>query len=149
MKYDFTSILDRDGKDSIIEQAKHPAYGYFETKQEYYDSIICWQEKRNRVTGLAKECIGYENGVLGGVISALNVFCSRGDCVLLHSPTYIGFTGSLTNNGYKIVHSPLVLDAGGIWRMDFADMEEKIKKYHKNKKRLLQVRYSTGCSMIR
>ena len=52
--------------------------------------------------------------------------CSRGDKVLLHSPTYIGFTGSLENNGYKIVHSPLVQDENGIWRMDFDDMEKKI-----------------------
>lgn len=46
--------------------------------------------------------------------------------MLLHSPTYIGFTGSLGNNGYHIVHSPLVLDEDGIYRMDFADMERKI-----------------------
>ena len=78
------------------------------------------------MTGLTKEHIGYENGVLGGVISALNVLCSKGDHVLLHSPTYIGFTGSLTNNGYHIVHSPMVLDENGVYRMDFADMEKKI-----------------------
>ena len=60
------------------------------------------------------------------MVSALNVLCSRGDKVLLHSPTYIGFTGSLTNNGYDIVHSPLVKDADGVWRMDFEDMERKI-----------------------
>jgi len=65
------------------------------------------------VSGLSKEHIGYENGVLGGVVSALNVVCSRGDKVLIHSPTYIGFTGALGNNGYEIVHSPLVLDGGG------------------------------------
>ena len=64
--------------------------------------------------------------MLGGVISALNVLCSKGDNVLLHSPTYIGFTGCLTNNGYHIVHSPLVKDEAGIYRMDFADMEKKI-----------------------
>ena len=46
--------------------------------------------------------------------------------MLLHSPTYIGFTGSLDNNGYKIVHSPLVPDESGTYRMDFADMEKKI-----------------------
>lgn len=172
MKYDFTSILDRNGKDSIavnppmeaewidfapvkegfdlipmwvadmnfptvptipeamIERAKHPAYGYFDPRQEYYDSIIAWQEKRNGVTGLHKENIGYENGVLGGAISALSVFCSRGDAVLLHSPTYIGFTASLENNGYHIVHSPLKRDEQGVWRMDFEDMEKKIKENH-------------------
>ena len=166
MKYDFTSIMERKGKDAIaldnlgvgfapgvpkdgfdaipmwiadmnfplcptiseaiIERAKEPHYGYFSPRQEYFDEIIRWQETRNGVRGLTKEHIGYENGVLGGVVSALNVLCSRGDNVLLHSPTYIGFTASLNNNGYNIVHSPLVKDEQAIWRMDFADMEKKI-----------------------
>ena len=111
---------------AMIERAKHPMYGYFRPREEYYDAIIRWHESRNGVAGLTRECIGYENGVLGGVVSALNVFCSRGDKVLIHSPTYVGFTGSLTNNGYHIVHSPLVKDEGGVWRMDPADMERKI-----------------------
>lgn len=167
MKYDFTTILDRRGKDAIavdavgapnstypapkegfdvipmwvadmnfpalptiqeaiIERVKHPSFGYFNPSDEYYNSIIKWQEVHNGVTDLKPEHIGYENGVLGGVISALNVFCSRGDKVLLHSPTYVGFTGSLTNSGYHIIHSPLVKDEGGVWRMDFEDMEKKI-----------------------
>ena len=170
MKYDFTSIMDRHGKDAIavdglglrpgftpeppkegfdvipmwvadmnfptvptipeemIRRAQHPAYGYFSPTKEYFDSIIKWQETRNGVTGLTAEDIGYENGVLGGVVSALNVFCSRGDKVLIHSPTYIGFTNSLTNNGYNMVLSPLVKDENDVWRMDYADMEEKLSK---------------------
>lgn len=116
--------------EAIIERAKHPAYGYFDAADEYYDSIIRWHEKRNGVTGLTKECIGYENGVLGGVISALTCFAAPGDAVLVHSPTYIGFTFSLENNGYKIVHSPLVKDADGVWRMDYADMDKKLKANH-------------------
>ena len=166
MNSDFTSILDRNGKDAIavehipipgaqvkegfdripmwvadmnfptvptvveamMERVQHPAYGYFDPSEEYYASIIRWQEKRNGVTGLKPEHIGYENGVLGGVISALNVMCSKGDNVLLHSPTYIGFTMSLENNGYHIVHSPLIKDENGVWRMDFEDMEKKIVK---------------------
>ena len=170
MRYDFTKIIDRHGKDAIavdglgknpgfapeppkdgfdvipmwvadmnfptvptvvetmMERVQHPAYGYFDPSEEYYASIIRWQEKRNGVTGLKPEHIGYENGVLGGVISALNVMCSKGDNVLLHSPTYIGFTMSLENNGYHIVHSPLIKDENGVWRMDFEDMEKKIVK---------------------
>lgn len=171
MKYDFTSIMDRVGKDAIavealgqmkmapkppkdgfdiipmwvadmnfptvptipkaiIERAKHPAYGYFSPRKEYYDAIIQWQKNRNGVIDLTPECIGYENGVLGGVISALNVYCSRGDNVLVHKPTYIGFTNSLTNNGYHIVHSELVKDENGVWRMDFEDMEKKIVEHN-------------------
>ena len=66
---------------------------------------------------------------LGGVVSAVNVLCSRGDHVLVHSPTYIGFTHALEDNGYHIVHSPLRQDTQGTWRMDLADMEEKIVQY--------------------
>lgn len=168
MKYDFTTIMNRAGRDAlavdglgkgsapqkpregfdvipmwvadmnfatvptvteeIIARTQHPAFGYFEARKEYYDSIIKWQETRNGVKGLTEDCIGYENGVLGGVISALNVLCSKGDAVLLHSPTYIGFTSALNNNGYHIVHSPLQQDDNGIWRMDFADMEKKIEE---------------------
>lgn len=112
--------------EAIIERAKHPAYGYFRAPKEYFDSIIRWHRTRNGVTGLTKENIGYENGVLGGAISALNCVCSKGDKILIHSPTYIGFTASLTANGYDLVHSPLVQDENGVWRMDYADMERKL-----------------------
>lgn len=118
MQYDFTSIMDRRGRDAlavdglgtgyapplpqegvepipmwvadmnfptvptiveaIVERAQHPAFGYFQPTEDYYNAIIQWQSKRNGVTGLTKEAIGYENGVLGGVVSALNVFCSKG-----------------------------------------------------------------------
>ena len=172
MKYDFTSIMDRHGKDAIAvdglskdgkgapaapkdgfdaipmwvadmnfptapsitaeleKRIQHPAYGYFMPTDEYFNSIINWQKERNGVQGLEKKHIGYENGVLGGVISVLNVICSRGDNVLLHSPTYIGFTGCLTNAGYHIVHSPLYRDKDGIWRMDYEDMAKKIEENH-------------------
>ena len=86
--------------------------------------------KRNGVNGLKKEYIGYENGVLGGILSALQCLAAPGDAVLLHSPTYIGFTASLKNNGYKMIHSELKKDAEGIYRMDYEDMEAKIRKYH-------------------
>lgn len=112
--------------EAIIERAKHPLYGYYLPRKEYYDAIINWHEKRKGVEDLTREMIGYENGVLGGVMSALNVLCSKGDKVLLHSPTYIGFTASLENAGYSIVHSPLYLDDEGIYRMDYDDMEKKI-----------------------
>ena len=167
MKYDFTTRMDRRGKDAIavdglgtgfapaapkegfdaipmwvadmnfptvpaipqaiIARAQHPAYGYFDPSKAYYDAILNWQYTRNGVTGLEPKHIGYENGVLGGVLSALNCVCSRGDKVLVHSPTYIGFTRSLENNGYDIVHSPLVKDENGVWRMDYADMEQHLK----------------------
>lgn len=116
--------------ESIIERTKHPSFGYFMPRKEYFDSIIRWQETRNDVKGLEAKHIGYENGVLGGVVSALNVLASKGDNVLLNSPTYVGFTHALENNGYNMVLSPLKLDENNVWRMDYEDMEKKIIENH-------------------
>lgn len=170
MKYDFTSMIDRRGKDAIavdlvgngngapgmpkdgfdtipmwvadmnfatvptvqekmIERAKHPLFGYFDPREEYFDAIIRWQKERNGVEGLTSECIGYENGVLGGVVSVLEAFSAPGDAVLLHSPTYIGFTKSINNCGRRSVLSPLVQDEHHVWRMDYEDMERKLKEH--------------------
>ena len=114
---------------AIIRRAQHPAYGYFSTRQEYYDEISAWHKNHHEVTVGEKE-ITYANGVLGGVVSALNVLCSRGDKVLVHSPTYIGFTHALGDNGYEIVHSSLKLDEENVWRMDYEDMEQKLSRQH-------------------
>lgn len=110
----------------IAERLEHPAFGYFSPRQEYYDAILFWQHTRNGVDGLLPAHIGYANGVLGGLASALNVICARGDGVLLHTPTYIGFTNTLRGNGYQAVLSHLVPDSDGVWRMDYEDMEQKI-----------------------
>lgn len=112
--------------EEIKKRADHPLYGYFALDDEYYDAIIGWHKKRKGVEDLEYKHIGYENGVLGGLASAVGVLASSGDNILVHSPTYIGFTMSMTNKGYNLVHSPLYLDDQGVWRMDYEDMERKI-----------------------
>ena len=57
--------------EAIRKRLEHPLFGYFMTSDEYFDSIIRWQQRRNGVTGLEKEHIGYENGVLGGLHECL------------------------------------------------------------------------------
>ena len=173
MTYDFTTMPDRHGKDSIavdafpnpfidvpkgkvragfdripmwiadmnfatsptvteaiIRRASHPSFGYFIPTEECFKSIIRWQMEGNLVKNLPWQAIGYENGVLGGITSALRVLCSDGDPVLVHSPTYNGFTSQLERNGYHIILSPLKPDGNDVWRMDFEDMEKKIKENH-------------------
>lgn len=172
MEYDFTTVLDREGRDAIAVEAvghpdmggypapdegfdpipmwvadmsfatapsiqraitdrvEHPAFGYFLPRQEYYQAIIDWQRERNGVEDLTPAQIGYENGVLGGLVSAVKAFAEPGDAVLLHSPTYVGFTHSLEDNGFRMVLSPLKLDENGIWRMDYDDMARRLEHDH-------------------
>ena len=171
MKYDFTTVMDRLGKDAmavdlpasgedggffagakvkegfsiipmwvadmnfptvpavpkaLMERAAHPAYGYFRPPKAYYDAVIRWHEERYGTLGLTPECIGYENGVLGGVVSALKILGQPGDSILVQSPTYIGFTHCAEDNGWKLVLNPLVQDRDGVWRIDYGDLERKL-----------------------
>ena len=174
MKYDFTTMPERSGKDAlavdaiganvswgtaptapkagfskipmwvadmnfatvptipqrIIQRAEHPLYSYYIPTDEYYDSIIRWHEQRNGVIGLSRGHIGYENGVLGCVSSAIQAFTSPGEKVLLHSPTYIGFTHVLEDTGRVAELSPLKKDDDGIWRMDYEDMDRRLRTNH-------------------
>lgn len=116
-------------QEHIINRVNHPAFGYFEPSEEYYNSIINWQKERNLVDGLTAEHIGYENGVLGCLAAAVQSFTAPGEAVLLHSPTYIGFTHVFEDNGRKMVLSDLVQDENGVWRMDYEDMDRKIKEH--------------------
>ena len=167
MEFDFTTVLDRRGKDALAvdvipypdvqvkdglrpipmwvadmsfitappvteavrKRLDHPNFGYFLLPDAYYRAIIDWQRTRHGVTGLQKEHIGYENGVLGGVSAALRTLTAPGDPILVHSPTYVGFLHVLHDLGRTVVQSPLTRDEQGVWRMDFADMERKIKEH--------------------
>ena len=174
MKYDFTSIIDRHGKDAsavesighkelwpvipdapkegfdpipmwvadmnfatcpavpaaIIERAKHPLYGYFFPSGAYYNAIISWQTERHGFRDLKREYIGYENGVHGCVTSAVETLSAPGDKILLHSPTYVGFAADVEGLGRTSVYSPLKKDENGVWRMDYEDMDAKLKEHH-------------------
>ena len=168
MEFDFTTVLDRLGKDAlavdvmpydnvqiregftklpmwvadmnfatvptvqeeIIRRVQHPTFGYYTPRQEYYDAIAYWHAARKGVADVKKEYLGHENGVLGGVSSALQAFTLPGEAVLLHAPCYVGFVGVVDGCGRKAVYSPLKKDENGVWRMDYEDMDRRIKENH-------------------
>ena len=114
-------------QEAIIRRAGHPTFGYFAPRKEYYSAIISWHKDRYGNDMVKPSNIGYENGVLGCLASAVNAFTAPGEAVLLHSPTYIGFTHVLEDNGRPVVLSDLIRDKDGIWRMNYEDMDRKIK----------------------
>lgn len=115
---------------ALEARVAHPLFGYFPVSDAYYDAILDWHRARNGVDIGEKRFIGYENGVLGGIAAAVQAFTAPGDAVLLHAPTYVGFTAALRNNGRKIVLSELVRDGAGVWRMDYEDMARKLADEH-------------------
>lgn len=167
MKYDFTTILDRAGRDSLAADAvpfdvqpdpdvrkipmwvadmsfpaappiieaiekrlEMPNFGYFSLPDSYFDSIISWQQRRNGVTKLSREHIGYENGRprrrklrRAGAYRA-----GREDPRPL--PDLRGLHAHDGRQRARARSQPLVRDENGVWRMDYADMDAKLKRHH-------------------
>ncbi len=74
--------------------------------------------------GTDKGASAMRTGAWRSHLSAERILLQRGDKVLVHKPTYIGFTNSLINNGYNIVLAISRRMRTVVWRMDFEDMEE-------------------------
>lgn len=115
-------------QDAVASRLKEPHFGYFKLPDSYFEAIQRWQKDRHGLS-VKKEHIGYENGVLGGLSSVVQTYTTEKEPILVHSPTYIGFTKTLQNLDRTIIHSPLIQDEDGIWRMDYRDMDEKIKTF--------------------
>ena len=59
---------------ALNKRLAHPLFGYFYPSDDYYEAIMYWQKTRNNIHDLKKEYIGYENGVLGCLASAIHAF---------------------------------------------------------------------------
>ena len=89
---------------------------------------------RSNISGTAiRVRLSNEHGrdavVLGGVSAAIRMLTAPGEEILLHAPTYVGFTHVLKNVGRVAVHSDLKPDENGVWRMDYEDMDRKLKEH--------------------
>lgn len=115
-------------QEEIIRRAQHPSFGYFNPREEYFSSIIEWHRCRHGAE-LSSDMISYHNGVLGGLVTALRAFSSEGDGILLHEPTYKGFIKSIEGAGRRPIYSKLMQDENGVWRMDFEDMDRKLRDH--------------------
>lgn len=169
MKYDFSSVIERRGKDAVSVDAAgmlpgfspdrpeegfdlipmwiadmnfqtspsitkalraridHPLYGYFMDSPDYKKNIINWHESHFHTTNLTPDAIGYENGVHGCVTSCVQTLTTPGEVVFLHTPYYRGFTHDVDEIGRVPVYSELKKDEDGVYRMDFEDMDAKLK----------------------
>ena len=64
--------------DAMAKRLEHHAFGYFRMPQAYFDGIAKWQKERYGVDGVTADQVDYQNGVLGGVATALQAFTAPG-----------------------------------------------------------------------
>mgnify|MGYP002626302185 CR=1 FL=1 len=146
LKYDFG--IERKGRDDQIplwvadmdfpvpdevlgalkERVKHGIFGYTDPKADYIDSIRNWFFYKHN-WDIRPESIIVTPGVVYAISIAINAYTKTGDSILIQQPVYYPFRQCVIENHRKLINSPLIYE-GGRYRMDYDDIEKRIKEDH-------------------
>ena len=111
---------------ALTARAQHPTYGYTFPSDDYYESFIEWNRKRNDFHIEREELI-----TIPGVVCACSfivyALTEKGDKVMVNTPVYDPFFRVVEQQERTLVASSLKR-CGDRYEMDFEDMEEKFRE---------------------
>jgi cystathionine beta-lyase len=110
---------------ALTARAAHGIYGYSAPTPAFYAAVIQWMKKRHDWE-IHPEWISITPGVVPALNMLVRTFASPGEKVLIQPPVYHPFKMAVENNQAEVVVNPLRY-SDGKYRMDFADLEEKVK----------------------
>ncbi len=110
---------------AMEKRAKHPVYGYTIYPEAYFESIQNWMQKRFDWS-IQKEWIVPCYGVVPSLNFAITAFSEEGDGIIVQTPLYPPFVGSIENKQRKVLDNTLVYK-NGKYSIDFEDFESKAK----------------------
>lgn len=112
---------------AIKERAEHGIYGYTEISEEWYHAISTWWKKRHNFQ-MEEEWLVFCTGVVPAISSIVRKMTTVGENVVVQTPVYNVFFNSIVNNGRNVLENKLRLE-GQEYRIDFADLEEKLSNH--------------------
>ena len=152
MKYDFDTITDRRGTDSLkwdVKENELPmwvadmdfkaapeiidamnkrlsngVFGYSVIPDEWYDAYIKWWKERHGFE-IYRDWLIFCTGVIPAISSTVRKLATADENVVVQTPVYTGFFTSIKNNGCRILESPLRYE-NGRYSMDLEDLEKKL-----------------------
>lgn len=108
---------------ALQETAAQPIYGYTGPTEEYFDAVISWMKRRHQWT-VEKESIALSPGIVAALYYVLHAFTQPGDGVIIQTPVYYPFAGSVKATNRKLLVNPL-LHEDACYNIDFDDLERK------------------------
>lgn len=113
-------------KKAVMKAAGHGIYGYPMQKDSYFEAVRDWFSRRIGWE-VQKDWMFQTPGVVFALAAAVRAYTKEGDGVLIQRPVYYPFGKVIEENGRVVVNSPLKYEKGR-YRMDFADLEEKLAR---------------------
>lgn len=102
-------------------------FGYAPPDKPRYDkAVTAWMQKRHNWT-VSMDWAEQTTGVVTAMGVAIRALTEPGDGVIIQTPVYPPFAGTVKSNGRTLLENPLICN-DGVYTMDFADLEEKAKE---------------------
>lgn len=152
MRYDFETVYDRRGTDSlkwdvkdnelpmwvadmdfkaapeilaaIGDRLSHGIMGYPVIPERWRDAYVNWWEKRHGLK-MEREDLIFCAGVIPAISSMVKTLTVPGGNVLIQPPVYNAFFNIIRDNGRRIQENPLIY-RDGRYGMDFDDLDIKL-----------------------
>lgn len=112
-------------KNVLSERIAHGIFGYSTVPVDYFKAYDGWQ-KRHAGTQFQAEWLRFSTGVVQALYDLIDCFTEEGDAVLVQPPVYYPFYHAISDKKRSLVTNPLILN-DGIYQIDFADFETKIR----------------------
>ena len=110
--------------DKLRAMANHGIFGYTDVKDDYYQAVAGWFERRLHWRPEARWLVKTP-GVVFALAMAVRALTAPGDAVLVQPPVYFPFYEVIRANGRSVAESPLVY-RDGRYEINFADFEKQI-----------------------
>ncbi len=110
--------------DDITARVAQGVFGYTDPKQDYYDAVSGWFERRHGFK-VDRDWVTITHGVVYAIVLAIRALTESGDAVLIQQPVYYPFAEAVRVNNRKLVNNQLIYKDGR-YEIDFEDFENKI-----------------------
>ena len=110
--------------EDITDRAGQGIFGYTDPKQDYFDAVSGWFERRHSFT-VDRDWVTITHGVVYAIVLAIRALTEAGDAVLIQQPVYYPFAEAVRVNDRRLVNNQLIY-RNGRYEIDFEDFEKKI-----------------------
>lgn len=111
---------------AVKKRMEHPVFGYTFRNDEYYQSIINWNERRHNWK-IKKSHILFSPGVVPAVNMAVTAYTRPGDKIIIQPPVYFPFKSAVLDNGRQLIENRLKTE-NERFTFDFEDLKQQIDK---------------------
>lgn len=114
--------------DAIRKRLDRQILGYTtNSDSRLYDALNSWCKDRYDFTFDQKELV-ISAGVVPAIKQIIGYTVKEGEKVLFNTPSYSQFANATIKNDREYITSDLIKDEKGFYTIDFADLEEKMKR---------------------